>query len=126
MVTSMLHRDSGTPEAKAKKRVEAFMAAWKLGGTSENDAAQAAACLWSRGRRFLPEQGEIQDAAMGFDKWRQAKSLYTDVLSYTVGEVVSRGNHPGRGDYSVIEVTINGDVYRIGVPDRSNPIFWIQ
>ncbi len=128
MVSRLIRKeDSASPEAKAKKRMEAVMAAWKEGGTSLNDAAQAAACLWSRGVWFIPDKDEIQDAAMGFDKWRQAKSLYTDVQSYTVGEVVSRGNHPGRGgDYSVIEVTINGDSYHIGVPDRSNPLFWIQ
>jgi len=127
MIASLIHKeDSASPEAKAKKRMEAVMAAWKEGGTSLSDAAQAAACLWSRGVRFIPDKDEIQDAANGFDKWRRDKSLYTDVKSYAVGEVVSRDTNPGRGDYSVVEVMINGSVYRIGVPDRSNPLFWIQ
>jgi hypothetical protein len=126
MLTSLIHRDAGTPEEKAKKRMEAVMAAWKEGGTSLNDAAQAAACLWSRGVRFIPDRDEIQDAAMGFDKWRRDKSLYTDVQSYTVGRVLGRDSNPGRGDYSVIEVTINGEPHHVGVPDRNNPLFWIQ
>lgn len=127
MVASLIRKeDSASPEAKAKKRMEAVMAAWKEGGTSLSDAAQAAACLWSRGVRFIPDKDEIQDAANGFDKWRRDKSLYTDVKSYAVSDVVSRESNPGRGDYSVVEVTINGSVYRIGIPDRPNPLFWIQ
>jgi hypothetical protein len=128
MVASLMPKeDSAPPEAKAKKRMEAVMASWKEGGTSLNDAAQAAACLWSRGVHFIPDKDEINDAAMGFDKWRQSKALYTDIQSYAVGEVIARENHPGRsGDYSVIEVTINGDTHRIGIPDSNNPLFWVQ
>ena len=127
MFSSLLHReDKETPEAKAKARVTAVLATWQEGGTTLNDAAQAAACLWSRNVRFIPNTQEINDAATGFDHWRHEKNLYTDVKSYSVGEVVARDTNPGRGDYSVVEVLINGQPHRIGVPDKSNPLFWAQ
>ena len=127
LLGSLVHRDNASSaEAKAKARVETFMASWKEGGTSLNDAAQAAACLWSRGARFIPDQNEIRDAADGFDRWRRDHDLYTDIASYRVGDVISRGNEPGRGDYTVIEVTINGKPHRIGVPDKANPLFWAE
>lgn len=124
MLGSLLHRDAGTPEAKAKKRLETFMAAWKEGGTSLNDSAQAAACLWSRGVRFIADKEEIQDAANGFDRWRQQRDLYVEIKSYAVGEVVARDRNEGRGDYTVVEVLINERPLRIGVPDTANPLFW--
>lgn len=127
LLSSITSRKSGgTPEEKAKARLNAFLAAWKEGGTSVNDAAQAAACLWSRGVRFIPNGYEIQDAANGFDRWRHSHGLYTELQSYSVGEVVARESNPGRGDYSMVEVEINGKTYRIGVPDAANPIFMIE
>jgi hypothetical protein len=66
---------SGTPEDKARIRMKAFMQAWKEGGTSLNDAEQAAACLWSRGKIFIPNGNEIQDAYNGFTKFRREKDV---------------------------------------------------
>src|SRR5438552_3596389 len=124
VLSSFVHGQSATPETKAKARLTAFMASWKEGGTSLNDAAQAAACYWSRGVKFIPDRDEIRDAADGFDRWRRDNSLYTDINSYAVGEAVQRGNDPARGgDYTVVEVAINNAIYRIGVPDKANPLF---
>jgi hypothetical protein len=126
MVSSLIHRgDSDKPEAKAKARMTAFMASWKDGGTSLNDAAQAAACYWSRGVKFIPDTNEIRDAADGFDRWRREKGLYTEIQSYEISDVLFRNTDPARGgDYSVVEVNVNGSVYRIGIPDKPNPLFW--
>jgi hypothetical protein len=127
MLSSLLGGSKeSTPEAKAKARVETFMKTWKEGGTSVNDAAQAAACLWSRGVRFIPDKDEIQDAANGFDRWRHEKNLYVEITTYSVGDVSFRASNPGRGEYNVLTISINGQPYRIGVPDGPNPIFWID
>ena len=99
------------------------MASWKEGGTSLNDAAQAAACLWSRGVPFIPSRDEIEDAANGFDRWRREKSLFVEIQSYSVGFTAHRQDSE-RGDYTAVDVTINNVFYRVGVPDKANPIFW--
>ncbi|HEX7680477.1 MAG TPA: hypothetical protein VF713_20260 [Thermoanaerobaculia bacterium] len=123
-ITNMLHKEqAATPEARAKARVDKFMASWKEGGTSLNDAAQAAACMWSRGVPFIPNAQEIQDAANGFDQWRKEKDLYREIESYSVGEATRRQDRD-RGDYTEIDVMINHATYRVGVPDKANPIFW--
>jgi|GEM_PF-5091014 len=114
---------AGTPEDKAKARVEKFMASWKEGGTSLNDAAQAAACLWSRGVPFIPSRDEIEDAANGFDRFRKEKDLFVEIESYSVGEATHRQDSQ-RGDYTEVDVMINRATYRLGVPDKANPIFW--
>jgi len=126
-IQNMLHKQgsgsAGTPEDKAKARVEKFMASWKEGGTSLNDAAQAAACLWSRGVPFIPSKDEIEDAANGFDRWRKEKDLFVEIESYSVGEATHRQDMQ-RGDYTEVDVMINRATYRLGVPDKANPIFW--
>ena len=117
--------DSGTPQVKARVRMEAFMKSWKEGGTSLGDAEQAAACLWSRGKVFIPDRDEIQDAYNGFTKFRRDKDLYTNINEYAIGPNVDRAHDEGHGDYSVFAVSINGKTYLMGVPDKANPIFWI-
>lgn len=124
-IQNMLHKQEAatTPEAKAKERVDKFMAFWKEGGISLNDSAQAAACMWSRGVPFIPSRDEIEDAANGFDRWRKEKSLYRDIESYSVGNA-TRHQDSQRGDFTEFDVMINHATYRIGVPDKANPIFW--
>jgi hypothetical protein len=124
-ITNMLHKKEAaiTPEAHAKERVDKFMAFWKEGGVSLNDSAQAAACMWSRGVPFIPSRDEIEDAANGFDRWRREKNLYRDIESYTVGEATRRQDSQ-RGDFTEFDVMINHAMYRVGVPDKANPIFW--
>jgi len=124
-IQNMLHKQDAatTPEEKAKARVEKFMASWKQGGTSLNDAAQAAACLWSRGVPFIPSKDEIEDAANGFDRWRKEKDLFVEIESYSVGDATHRTDSQ-RGDYTEVDVMINRALYRLGVPDKANPIFW--
>jgi hypothetical protein len=126
-IQNMLHKQgtgtAGTPEQRAKARVERFMASWKEGGLSLNDAAQAAACEWSRGVAFIPNTDEIVDAANGFYHWRKDKDLYVEIESYSVGEATHREDRE-RGDYSEVDVMINHATYRLGVPDKGNPIFW--
>jgi len=131
----MLHRGAGklTPEEHAKVRVEQLMAAWKLGGTSTNDAAQAAVCLYARGVRFIPNTQEVVDAAAGFGKFRKEKGLFnSQIESYSVGEATHRTD---QRPYTAVVVTINGAVYQVGVPDRNpayketeiegeTPLFW--
>src|SRR5258708_4611434 len=118
--------NSGTPEDKARIRMKAFMRAWKEGGTSLNDAEQAAACLWSRGKVFIPDRDEIQDAYNGFTKFRRDKDLYTAINEYAIADTIDRAHDEGHGDYSTFAVTINGKTYLMGVPDKANPIFWIR
>lgn len=122
----LVNKTAATPEGKAKQRLEALMAAWKEGGTSLNDEAQAAACLWSRGVRFIPDRDEIQDAAQGFDHFRQGKGVYVEIRDYAIIGDGNRGTHPGRGAYTAFEVMINGTPYAMGVPDTKNPIFWVN
>ncbi|MEA2338120.1 MAG: hypothetical protein QOE82_2127 [Thermoanaerobaculia bacterium] len=124
-IQNMLQKQQAatTPEQKAKARVERFMASWKEGGLSLNDAAQAAACQWSRGVAFIPSTDEIADAANGFYHWRKEKDLYVEIESYSVGEATRRIDRE-RGDYTEVDVMINRATYRLGVPDKANPIFW--
>lgn len=118
--------NSGTPEDKARIRMKAFMQAWKEGGTSLGDAEQAAACLWSRGKIFIPDRDEIQDAYNGFTKFRRDKDLYTTIKEYAIADTIDRAHDEAHGDYSTFAVTIDGKTYLMGVPDKSNPIFWIR
>jgi hypothetical protein len=124
-ITKMLRKEEvpTTPEERAKLRVTKFMALWKEGGTSLNDAAQASACMWSRGVGFIPNTQEIEDAATGFYHWRKDKGLYGEIESYSVGEATRRVDRD-RGDYTEVDVMINHATYRIGVPDKANPLFW--
>lgn len=58
----------------ARVRFEQFMKSWKAGGVSENDAAQAAACLWSRGKYFASaDSDDLKNSVDGFDRWRRRK-----------------------------------------------------
>jgi len=127
-VASLIHKffGGGQPEDKAKVRMRVFMQTWKEGGTSLNDAEQAAACMWSRGKMFIPDRDEIQDAYNGFIAFRKAKDLYTNINEYAIADTISRGHDEGHGDYSEFQVTINGRTYLMGVPDKANPIFWIR
>jgi len=127
LLTRVFHGgNSGTPEDKARIRMKAFMQAWKEGGTSLGDAEQAAACLWSRGKMFIPDRDEIQDAYNGFTRFRRDKDLYTNITEYAVADTIDRAHDEAHGDYSTFAVTINGKTYLMGVPDKSNPIFWIR
>ena len=113
------------PEERAKGRVKELMNAWKEGGVSLNESALAAACLWSRGVRLIPNLDEISTAATGYDAWRKEQNLYTDLTGYEVMAMTTRHNDPGRGgDYTIVQVVINSSVYFIGVPDGPNPLFW--
>jgi hypothetical protein len=118
--------NSGTPEDRARIRMKAFMQAWKQGGTSLGDAEQAAACLWSRGKIFIPDRDEIQDAYNGFTKFRRDKDLYTAITEYAIADTIDRAHDEAHGDYSTFAVTINGKSYLMGVPDKANPIFWTR
>ena len=130
-ITSLINRvfhggNGGTPEDRARIRMKAFMQAWKEGGTSLNDSEQAAACLWSRGKIFIPDRDEIQDAYNGFTKFRKDKDLYTTINEYAIADTIDRAHDENHGDYSTFAVTINGRTYLMGVPDKANPIFWIR
>jgi len=118
--------NSGKPEDKARIRMKAFMQAWKEGGTSLGDAEQAAACLWSRGKIFIPDRDEIQDAYNGFTRFRKDKDLYTNIKEYAIADNIDRAHDENHGDYSTFAVTINGRTFLMGAPDKSNPIFWIR
>jgi hypothetical protein len=114
-----------SPEQRAKERVEAFMGYWQKGGVSLNDAEQAAACMWARGVVFITDKNDIQDAVNGFDRWRRERELYRAFESYAIGPPQRRSD-AGRGDYTSFDVIIDGTKYEIGVPDRSNPMFWVD
>jgi hypothetical protein len=116
----------GKPEDRARIRMKAFMQAWKQGGTSGSDAEQAASCLYSRGKLFIPNADEIRDAYNGFVAFRKEKNLYTEINDYSIADTISRGNDQAHGDYTEFDVTINGFPYAMGVPDKPNPIFWIR
>jgi hypothetical protein len=125
MLGSSAQNDGRAPEERAKERVKSLMQAWQAGGTSLNDSAQAAICYWSRGSRFIPDAQDLTASATAFDDWRREKDLYTSVNTFDVLDSTFRRNDPGRGgDYTVVQVMINGATYRIGVPDTSNPMFW--
>lgn len=115
-----------SPEGKARQRLEQLMESWKKGGTSLNDAEQAASCLWARGKIFIVDREDLKDAVDGFDKFRRVKNLYTDINSYKIADGSTRRTEDGRGTYTIFEVTINGSAHRLGVPDRPNPLFWLD
>jgi len=126
-IANLLNKFAGPkkPEDRARARLESFMAAWKEGGTSLNDARQAAACLFSRGMRFIPNADEIRDAYNGFVAFRREKNLDTAITDYSVGNGM-RDHDDAHGDFTQFDVTINGVGYTMGVPDKPNPIFWIR
>jgi len=127
VIANLLNRFAGEkkPEDRARARIQAFMAAWKEGGTSLNDAQQAAACLFSRGMRFIPNTDEIRDAYNGFVAFRREKNLDTAITDFSVGNGM-RNHDDAHGDFTQFDVIINGVGYTMGVPDKANPIFWIR
>ena len=127
LLGSLMHgrATDASPEQKAKERVEAFMGFWQKGGVSLNDAEQAAACMWARGVVFITDKDDIQDAVNGFDRWRRERDLYHAFDSYAIGPPM-RTSSASRGDYTAFDVVIDGTKYIIGVPDSSNPMFWLE
>ena len=119
-VQSMLSALPGnrTPESVAKDRFEKFMKNWKDGGVSERSEAQAAACLWFAGKPILGDNDSVRDAAEGFDKWRKAKQVYTEQLTYEIGD------YRREKDHTVVTVKLNGTTHEIGIPDGASPLFW--
>ncbi|HJT16194.1 MAG TPA: hypothetical protein VJ853_02340 [Thermoanaerobaculia bacterium] len=116
---------SSKPEDRAQARMDAFMKAWKEGGTSLNDSEQAASCLFARGQRVIPSAEEIRAAYDGFTAFRRQKDLYTNITGYSI--VDSKRRHDdAHGDYTVFTVVINSQLYAIGVPDKANPMFWVE
>jgi hypothetical protein len=113
------------PDVKARKRLNAFLEAWKAGGTSGNDSEQAAACLWARGVRFTGGE-EFRDAMDGFDRFRRGKDLYGTITGYSVDSGGTHGSVEGRGAYTEFAVTINGTQHKVGVPEKENPLFWLD
>jgi len=111
------------PEDRARVRMEAFMKAWQEGGTSLNDAEQAASCLYSRGQRVIPSADEIRAAYDGFTSFRKEKGLYTNITGYSIVDS-KRARDDAHGDYTKFYVVINSSMYAIGVPDKANPMFW--
>jgi hypothetical protein len=108
-----------TPDERARARFEEFMESWKVGGVSESDEAQAAACLWMRGQRAL-SMDETNDAGTYFDLWRKDKWLYVEKIEYRINGYVPRADH------TIAGVTINGTTYAIGIPHTPNPLFWSE
>lgn len=127
-ISKLLHKftGAGAPQDRARVRIKAFMQAWKEGGTSLNDSEQAAACLFARGKLFIPDQQEIRDAYEGFVAFRKAKNLYTDIADYSIGDPPVRSHDEVHGDYTEFDVTINNYPHTIGVPDKANPLFWVR
>jgi hypothetical protein len=58
--------------------------------------------------------------------FRKDKDLYTTINEFAIADTVDRAHDEAHGDYSTFAVTINGKTYLMGVPDKSNPIFWIR
>ena len=112
-VTGSSASDDGTHE-----RFEKFMSSWKDGGVSLNDAEQAAACRWARGKPFIRDSDDFKNSVDGFDHWRKAKALYVQDISYSIGE------YRVEGDHTVVDVTINGSKYHVGIPKDASPMFW--
>ncbi|HEX7707012.1 MAG TPA: hypothetical protein VF701_11200 [Thermoanaerobaculia bacterium] len=107
-----------SPEAKARKRFEEFMRSWKKGGTSLNDAEQAAACLWARGVTAIADLEDLKDAVDYFDRWRREKALYVPQIEYEIT------GYRRESDHTIADVTINGNPYQIRIPDSRNPMSW--
>ena len=108
----------GSSQNPAQERFEKFMKSWKDGGVSLNDAEQAAACRWARGKAYLAGEDEVRNAAESFDRWRKAKGLYVQDIDYKIGD------YRVEGDHTIADVTINGTKYRIGIPKDASPMFW--
>jgi hypothetical protein len=113
------------PAVKARKRLDAFLESWKAGGTRGNDAERTAASLWARGVRFVGGE-EFRDAMDGFDRFRRSKDLYGEITSYSVDSGPTHAEVEGRGAYNEFVVTINGAQHKIGVPEKENPLFWLD
>jgi hypothetical protein len=62
----------------------------------------------------------MRNAVDGFDRWRKAKSLYVQDITYSIGEYRTEGDH------TAVDVTINGTKYRVGIPKDANPMFWLE
>ena len=104
-----------SPEDAAKARVLAMLTAWK------GDSKGVAVAIWAHNLQS-PATYDFKAAAEAFDRFRQEKSLGDKIAAFEVTGTIRRVN--GQDQYTAVDVTLDGVMYHMGVPDAANPIFW--
>ena len=107
-------QSQASPEDRARARVTAMLMAWK------SDAKLKAGVIWAHG--FQADADDFRVSAEGFDHFRQEKNLGDKIAAFEVTGTIRRVN--GQEQYTVVDVTLDGVMYHMGVPDTGSPIFW--
>lgn len=116
---SMLAAATSTapPEQRAKQRVQEMMELLQAGG----QGVTMAAVIWQTGMRAI-FNGSVDDTESAFGKFLAEKSIPSHINSFQVGDAYRRND--GSRRYTVVDVTIDGAQYHMGVPEKTGPIFW--
>ena len=104
-----------SPEDKAKARVLAMLTAWK------GDSKGTAVAIWAHYLQS-PATYDFKAAMEAFDRFRQEKGLGDKLGVFEVTSTFRRMN--GQEQYTAVDVTLDGVMYHMGVPDAGTPIFW--
>lgn len=107
-------QSEASPEDKAKARVAAMLNAWK------NHSKLVAGAIWAQG--LQDAVGNLAASTEGFERFRQEKSLGDTIGTFEVVNTYRRMN--GQEQYTAVDVTLDGVMFHMGVPDTSTPIFW--
>jgi hypothetical protein len=110
---------TSAPEVGAKARVQRMMEYWKSGDPS---AFSMAAVQWQSGLAIALDPKSFDQASSEFASFIGEKSLPKEINAYEVQSAYHRSE--GSRSYTVIDVSINGSVYHMGVPEKAAPIFW--
>jgi hypothetical protein len=106
---------NASPEDKAKARVSAMLTSWK------NNSRLIAAGIWAHGLQW-DSASDIAASTEGFNRFRQEKGLGDSIGTFEVTNTFRRMN--GEEQYTAVDVTLDGVMFHMGVPDTGNAIFW--
>lgn len=103
------------PEDNAKARVMAMLSAMQSGSKLK------AAAIWAHG--LQPNaMDDIQSSMERFDAFLREKAVTEKFSSFEVVNTIRRVNGPE--SYTAVDVTLDGVLYHLGVPDSASPISW--
>jgi hypothetical protein len=108
-------QSQATPEENAKARVMAMATAMQSG------AKLKAAAIWAHG--LQPDAlDNLAAASQGFEAFLHEKGVSDKITTFEVERVMRRAN--GQEQYTAVDVTLDGVMYHVAVPDAATPLSW--
>jgi hypothetical protein len=108
-------QSQATPEENAKARVTALLTAMQSG------AKLKAAAIWAHG--LQPDAlDDLAASSQGFTAFLHEKGLSDKLTTFEVERVMRRAN--GQEQYTAVDVTLDGVMYHVAVPDSATSLSW--